>query len=43
MPTIVAMASYVFCRVCDERHESYEKALRYLTGLVTDERYDTRH
>jgi integrase len=43
VPTIVAMASYVFCRVCDERHDSYEKALRYLTGLVTDERYYTRH
>ena len=37
------MASYVFCRVCDERHDSYEEALRYLTGLVTDERYYTRH
>ena len=37
------MASYVFCRVCDERHDSYENALRYLTELVTDERYYTRH
>jgi hypothetical protein len=37
------MASYVFCRVCDERHDSYENALAYLTRLVQDERYYTRH
>jgi hypothetical protein len=37
------VASYVFCRVCDERHDSYEKALEDLTGLVRDERYYTRN
>ena len=37
------MASYVFCRVCDERHDTYEKALRDLSGLVRDERYYTRN
>ena len=36
------MASYVFCRVCDERHDPPDKALEYLTGLVRDERYYTR-
>ena len=39
----VAMASYVFCRVCDERHDTYDKALADLTGLVRDERYYTQH
>jgi len=37
------MASYVFCRVCDERHDTYDKALADLTGLVRDERYYTQH
>ena len=37
------MASYVFCRVCDERHDTYEKALSDLTGMVQDERYYSRH
>lgn len=37
------MASYVFCRVCDERHDTYDKALKDLTGLVRDERYYTRN
>jgi hypothetical protein len=37
------MASYVFCRVCDERHDTYDKALADLTGLVRDERYYTRN
>lgn len=37
------MASYVFCRVCDERHDTSEKALRDLRGLVRDERYYTQH
>src|SRR3954453_6432474 len=37
------MASYVFCRVCDERHDAPEEALEYLTRLVRDERYYTRH
>jgi hypothetical protein len=39
---VASVASYVFCRVCDERHDPYEKALEYLTGLVEDERYYTR-
>lgn len=30
--TIAAMASYVFARVCDERHDTYDKALEDLTG-----------
>ena len=37
------MASYVFCRVCDERHGTYARALDYLAGLVRDERYYTRN
>ena len=37
------MASYVFCRVCDERHDTYDTALEDLTGLVEDERYYTRN
>jgi hypothetical protein len=37
------MASYVFARICDERHPSYELALAYITGLVAAERYYTRH
>jgi hypothetical protein len=37
------MASYVFCRVCDERHDTHEKALRDLRGMVRDERYYTRN
>src|SRR3954471_16093015 len=37
------MASYVFCRVCDERHDTYDKALADLAGMVRDERYYTQH
>jgi hypothetical protein len=37
------MASYVFCRACDERHDSYEQALADLTAFVQAERYYTRH
>jgi hypothetical protein len=37
------MASYVFCRVCDERHDTYDKALDDLNGLVEAERYYTRN
>ena len=37
------MASYVFARICDERHESYEAAVEYVADLVTAERYYTRH
>src|SRR3954451_24691150 len=37
------MASYVFCRVCDERHDTYEKALQDLRDMVRDERYYTRN
>jgi hypothetical protein len=37
------VASYVFCRVNDERHDTYEKALADLVGLVQDERYFTRN
>ena len=38
-----AMASYVFARICDERHQTYELALDYIAGLVDAERYYTRH
>lgn len=37
------MASYVFCRVNDERHGTYEKALADFVDLVQDERYLTRN
>lgn len=37
------MASYVFARVCDERHDTRQKALEALTGLVQDDRYYTRN
>jgi hypothetical protein len=37
------VASYVFCPVCDERHDTYEKALEDVTGLVREERYYTQH
>jgi hypothetical protein len=37
------VASYVFCRVCDERHDTYAKALEDLAGLVEAERYYTRN
>jgi len=37
------VASYVFGRVCDERHGTCEKALEDLTGLVREERYYTRN
>lgn len=37
------MASYVFARICDERHQTYELALGYIAGLVEAERYYTRH
>lgn len=37
------MASYVFCRVNDERHGTYEKALEDLRGMVQTERYYTRN
>ena len=37
------MASYVFARICDERHFTYELALEDITGLITDERYYTRN
>jgi len=36
------MASYVFARICDERHHSYELALADVAGLVAAERYYTR-
>ena len=38
-----AMASYVFARICDERHQTYERALDYIADLVEEERYYTRH
>jgi hypothetical protein len=37
------VASYVFCRVCDERHDTYARALDDLTDLVRAERYYTRN
>jgi hypothetical protein len=37
------MASYVFARICGERHHTYELALDYIAGLVEAERYYTRH
>ena len=37
------MASYVFCRVCDERHDTYEKAIRDLEDLVGADQYYTRN
>jgi hypothetical protein len=37
------MASYVFARICDERHHSYELALEDIVGLVAAERYYTRN
>lgn len=37
------MASYVFARICDERHQSRELALDDIAGLVTAERYYTRN
>jgi len=37
------MASYVFCRLCDERHDTYEKALDDLAALIEAERYYTRN
>ncbi len=37
------MASYVFARICDERHISYEVALEDISGLITDELYYTRN
>jgi hypothetical protein len=37
------MASYVFARVCDERHSTRELALEDLRGLVADEYYYTRN
>lgn len=36
------MASYVFARVCDERHDTYDRALKDLADLVEAERYYTR-
>jgi hypothetical protein len=36
------VASYVFARICDERHHSYEFALEDIAELVTAERYYTR-
>ncbi len=38
-----AMASYVFARICDERRQTYERALDYIADLVEEERYYTRH
>jgi hypothetical protein len=37
------MASYVFCRLCDERHDTYAKALDDLAALVEAELYYTRN
>lgn len=38
------MASYVFVRICDERHQTYELAVDYIAdSLVEEERYYTRH
>jgi hypothetical protein len=37
------MASYVFARICDERHESRQEALNAIVGLVENERYYTRN
>ena len=37
------MASYVFCRVNDERHDAYTNALADMVALVQHERYYTRH
>jgi hypothetical protein len=36
------VASYVFCRVCDERHTTRAVALEDLKGIVLEERYFTR-
>ena len=36
------MASYVFARICDERHHTYEHALEDIAGLVEAERYYTQ-
>lgn len=37
------MASYVFARVCDERHQTRDQALDDIVGLVRDDRYYTRN
>jgi len=37
------MASYVFARICDERHRTREDALADVVQLVRDEYYYTRN
>lgn len=37
------MASYVFARICDERHSTYEVALEDISSLIKDELYYTRN
>jgi hypothetical protein len=40
---LTGVASYVFCRVCDDRHDTYVRARDDMTGLVEAERYYTRN